>query len=140
MLRWPPCSARMTRSPVDVARVPDDQVRALLVGVLLLLADIADAQVGTGLDVGRHPLDDVAYAFVTVRMVGSAFELCADHVAWVLGEEAAAAVAALRRIVEGSKVLSFRLARRRPFDPAAVVDTLAVAWDEAMAALAPALA
>lgn len=76
-----------------------------------------------------------AYAFVTVRMVGSAFELCADHVAWVLGEEGTDAVTALGRIVEGSKVLSFRLARRRPFDPAPVVTALSEAWDEAMAAL-----
>ena len=33
------------------------------------------------------------YAFATVRMVGSAFEVGADHVEWVLGEAAAAAAA-----------------------------------------------
>ncbi len=80
-----------------------------------------------------------AYAFVTVRMVGSAFELLADHVDWVLGTDGAAAAAALRRIVEGSKVVSFRLARRRAFDPEAVVAPLAEAWDEGMGQLGRAL-
>lgn len=80
-----------------------------------------------------------AYAFVTVRMVGSAFELLADHVDWTLGAEGAAAAASLRRIVDGSKVVSFRLARRRPFDPEAVVAPLADAWDEGMSLLGRAL-
>ena len=77
-----------------------------------------------------------AYAFVTVRMVGSAFELLADHVDWVLGDAGAEASAALRRIVEGSKVMSFRLARRRSFDPEPALDSLATAWDESMQTLA----
>jgi hypothetical protein len=80
-----------------------------------------------------------AYAFVTVRMVGSAFELCADHVEWVLGAEGDEAARALRRIVDGSKVISFRLARRRPFDTEPVIATLAQAWDEGMDALGRAL-
>ncbi len=80
-----------------------------------------------------------AYAFVTVRMVGSAFELCADHVDWVLGADGAEAAAALRRIVEGSKTVSFRLARRRAFDPEPALAALAEAWDEGMAALGAAL-
>ncbi|HTX46911.1 MAG TPA: DUF1839 family protein [Solirubrobacteraceae bacterium] len=80
-----------------------------------------------------------AYAFVTVRMVGSAFELCADHVEWVLGAEGEEAAQALRRIVDGSKVISFRLARRRPFDTEPVIATLAQAWDEGMDALGRAL-
>ena len=42
---------------------------------------------------------------------------------------------ALARIVEGCKALSFRLARRRAFEPAAAVAALAAAWDEAMARL-----
>ncbi len=57
------------------------------------------------------------YAFATVRMVGSAFEAGASHVEWVLGERGAAAAAAMGRIVEGCKTLSFKLARRREFDP-----------------------
>jgi Domain of unknown function (DUF1839) len=80
-----------------------------------------------------------AYAFVTVRMVGSAFELCADHLEWALGPEGEEAAAAMRRIVDGSKVISFRLARRRPFDPEPVVASLAQAWDEGMEALGRAL-
>ncbi|MGI8506814.1 MAG: DUF1839 family protein [Solirubrobacteraceae bacterium] len=80
-----------------------------------------------------------AYAFVTVRMVGSAFELLADHVDWVLGQEGAAAATSLRRIVEGSKVVSFRLARRRSFDPEPVLAPLAEAWDDAMGQLGRAL-
>lgn len=79
------------------------------------------------------------YAFATVRMAGSAFELAAAHVDWLLGEEGAAAAAAFSRIVSGSKVLSFRLARRRPFDPLERIDELATAWDEGMDALARAL-
>jgi Domain of unknown function (DUF1839) len=80
-----------------------------------------------------------AYAFVTVRMVGSAFELLADHVDWTLGAEGAKAGEALRRIVEGTKTLSFRLARRRPFDSEPAVSTLAQAWQEGMEALGQAL-
>ncbi len=81
-----------------------------------------------------------AYAFVTARMVGSAFELCADHLDWVLGESGALAAGALRGIVEGSKVVSFRLARRRPFEPEAALAPLAEAWEEGMSALGVALA
>ncbi|MBV9309926.1 MAG: DUF1839 family protein, partial [Solirubrobacterales bacterium] len=80
-----------------------------------------------------------AYAFVTVRMVGSAFELLADHVQWVLGEDGSEPASALRRIVEGTKTVSFRLARRRPFDPQPAVASLAQAWDEGMEALGRAL-
>jgi uncharacterized protein DUF1839 len=75
-----------------------------------------------------------AYAFATVRMAGSAFELAASHLEWLFGDEAGGAVEPLRRIVEGSKVLSFRLARRRPFDPAPLVGDLSRAWQAAMAA------
>jgi hypothetical protein len=76
-----------------------------------------------------------AYAFATVRMVGSAFEICASHVDWLLGEQGAEAAASLREIVDGSKVLSFKLARRRPFDPAPAVAALADSWDAAMSRL-----
>jgi hypothetical protein len=76
-----------------------------------------------------------AYAFATVRMVGSAFEICASHLEWLLGTAGAPAAAALLRIVDGCKVLSFKLARRRAFDPAPAVSELAAAWDEAMRAL-----
>jgi hypothetical protein len=81
-----------------------------------------------------------AYAFATVRMVGSAFELAASHVDWLLGPEGGAAVEPMSRIVDGSKVLSFKLARRRAFDAEPAVAALAEAWDEAMAALDSAVA
>jgi Domain of unknown function (DUF1839) len=76
-----------------------------------------------------------AYAFATVRMAGSAFEVASAHVEWVLGDAGAAAVSAFTKIVEGCKALSFRLARRREFDPDEAVGALASAWDEAQARL-----
>ena len=78
-------------------------------------------------------LDDYhAYAFATVRMAGAAFELAASHVDWLLGREAEPAVDAMGEIVDGCKTLSFRLARRRAFDPRPYVAGLADAWDRAM--------
>lgn len=73
-----------------------------------------------------------AYAFVTVRMAGSAFELLADHVDWLLGADGAPAADSLRQIVEGTKTISFRLARRRPFDPAPALAALARSWADGM--------
>jgi len=80
-----------------------------------------------------------AYAFATVRMAGSAFEALASHADWLLGERAPASVEPLTRIVEACKVLSFRLARRKPFDPCEGLSTLTASWDEAMAQLHDAL-
>jgi hypothetical protein len=80
------------------------------------------------------------YAFATVRMVGSAFEVGASHVEWLLGEAGAPAAAAMGRIVEGCKILSFKLARRRAFDPEPTIAELALAWQEAFAGLERALA
>jgi hypothetical protein len=80
------------------------------------------------------------YAFATVRMLGSAFEAGATYSDWLLGERGAPASAAMGRIVETSKVLSFRLARRREFDPQPYLTEMAGAWDEAMAALDGAVA
>ena len=51
-----------------------------------------------------------AYAFATVRMAGSAFDLLRAHVTWLMGEDRARS---LDPIVEGCQILSFRLARRR---------------------------
>jgi len=76
-----------------------------------------------------------AYAFVTVRMVGAAFELLGGHVDWLFGDEGARAKAALDAIVEGSKTVSFRLARRRPFDPEPAVAAMAAAWEESIEAI-----
>jgi hypothetical protein len=73
-----------------------------------------------------------AYAFATVRMAGAGFELCASHVDWLLSARGARACAALARIVDGSKLLGFKLARRRQFDPQPALDALADAWDAAV--------
>jgi Domain of unknown function (DUF1839) len=82
-----------------------------------------------------------AYAFATVRMVGSGFELLAAQARWLLGEEASAdIVAAMDEIVSGTRLLSLKLARRRAFDPAPVVADLARAWDRATGGLDAALA
>ena len=80
-----------------------------------------------------------AYAFATVRMAGSAFEVAGSHVQWLFGERGTRSREALARIVEGCKALSFRLARRREFDPEPAVSALAAAWDEALAELDDAL-
>ena len=88
-------------------------------------------QLGEALpDLLRGDLSDYhAYAFATVRMAGSAFEIAADHARWLLGAEADAARTAMGEIVDGCKALSFRLARRRAFDPQPSIDALAAAWE-----------
>jgi len=81
-----------------------------------------------------------AYAFATARMAGSAFEVASSQAEWLLGDSASAASQALARIVEGCKALSFKLARRRPFEPESTLAALGLAWDEAMELLDGALA
>ncbi len=83
-----------------------------------------------------------AYAFATVRMVGSGFELLSAEARWLFGADGSAtdAVAAMGEIVDGSKLLSLKLARRRAFDPAPVIDSLAAAWERATGGLDAALA
>jgi hypothetical protein len=81
-----------------------------------------------------------AYAFATVRMAGSGAELAAAHADWLLDGRAAQATAALGRVVDASKLLSFKLARRRAFDPEPAVATLAEAWEEALGRLDDAVA
>jgi Domain of unknown function (DUF1839) len=80
------------------------------------------------------------YAFATVRMFGSAFEITASHADWLLGADGAVAIDELGRIVDSSKVLSLRLARRKPFDPQPLIEDLAGSWERAMAALDVAIA
>ena len=74
-----------------------------------------------------------AYTFANVRMAGAAFELAASHVSWLRGPERA--VAALTEIVDASKALSFRLARRKPFDAHDALAGPAAAWERATVAL-----
>jgi hypothetical protein len=81
-------------------------------------------------------LDDYhAYAFATVRMAGSAFELASAHTRWLLGAAGEPEATAMDEIVNGCKALSFRLARRAPFETAPRIEKLAHAWDRAMAGL-----
>ncbi len=80
------------------------------------------------------------FAFATARMFGSAFEITASHVQWLLQDEGAEAAEALGRIVAGSMVLSLKLARRKPFDPLPLLGELGEAWDSAMASLETKLA
>lgn len=79
-------------------------------------------------------LDDYhAYAFATVRMAGSAFEILRDHASWLLGSGEAETVSEqLQCIVDGCKALSFRMARRRPFDPSEPLAALSEAWQRAL--------
>jgi hypothetical protein len=81
-----------------------------------------------------------AYAFATARMAGSAFEVASSQAEWLLGDAGGGASKALLRIVEGCKLLSFKLARRRPFEPEAALSAPATAWDEAMELLDAAIA
>jgi hypothetical protein len=76
-----------------------------------------------------------AYAFATVRMVGAAFELATSATEWLYGPLGADAVEAMTRIVDGCKLLGFRLARRRAFDPQPVIETMTESWSEAIGAL-----
>ena len=69
-------------------------------------------------------------------MAGSAFELCASHLEWLFGDRAAAPRDRFAAIVAGSKALSFKLARRKPFDAQPLLAELATAWDEAMESIA----
>jgi hypothetical protein len=80
------------------------------------------------------------YAFATVRMAGSAFELLAAHVRWVLGPDGEEIASAMDEIVSGSMMLSLKLARRKVFDPSPVVGSLAAAWERAVGGLDAALA
>ena len=76
-----------------------------------------------------------AYAFATVRMVGAAFELAATQAEWLLGAAAKPAGDAMSTIVEGCKVLGFRLARRREFDPQPILESLSDSWRQTIAVL-----
>lgn len=76
-----------------------------------------------------------AYAFHNPRMAGASFELLASHVRWLLGDEGEKAAVALDDVVGGTKMLLFRLARRRAFDIAGVIGPMAEGYDTAMAEL-----
>ncbi|WP_205474951.1 DUF1839 family protein [Nocardioides sp. SYSU D00038] len=73
-----------------------------------------------------------AYAFANARMAGASFELLASHVRWLAGGDGEPAAAALDDVVGGTKMLLFRLARRRAFDVAGVVGPMAERWQAAI--------
>ncbi len=64
-----------------------------------------------------------------------------SHVDWLLGERGRRPRGARwAAIVDGCKTLSFKLARRREFDPEPAIAELAAAWEESFAKLDDALA
>jgi len=83
-----------------------------------------------------------AWAFATVRQLGSAFELAARHLAW-LGAQAPAGAETAREqfdaIATSAKTLILKLARvvtsRKPVDAVALFDDMASAWQIGMDAL-----
>jgi Domain of unknown function (DUF1839) len=83
-----------------------------------------------------------AWAFATVRQLGSAMELAALYLRWLdthLGTQHALAADAFERIAQGQKALILKLARavnsRKPFDVPAALGDMAGDWDRGMAAL-----
>ena len=78
-----------------------------------------------------------AYAFATIRQCGSAFETAQSFVEWLTESDPTpnSAGEAFARQVAGAKMLLLKLARRRPFDPAATIENLANDWETAITAL-----
>lgn len=80
------------------------------------------------------------YAFATVRQCGAAWETAATFVRWLEPRRYADAADAFDALHADAKTLLFRLARcaasGRPYDPEALLATMAVSWDTALDALA----
>jgi hypothetical protein len=76
-----------------------------------------------------------AYAFATVRIAGSGFEALGSYVDWLFGTDARGTTEPIARFVEACKILSFRLARRREFDPQEQLSALASSWEATIASL-----
>jgi len=91
-----------------------------------------------------------AWAFATVRQLGSAAELAALYLRWLAGAgtlgpsiddagQFAPAVEAYERISSGAKTFILKAARavngKKPFDGTAIFDDWAKAWDQAMTTL-----
>jgi len=82
------------------------------------------------------------YAFATFRQCGAAFELGGAYLRWLEahGERGLEPIAAACDVIAATtKTLQLKTARfsstNRPFDPMPLFDTIAAAWDEAMAGL-----
>ncbi len=87
-----------------------------------------------------------AWAFASVRQAGAAFELLAANLRWLaaLGQgELASPAERFNAISQGNKALILKGARavhtRRPLDAGAMMQEMAQAWDDGMAALDQAL-
>jgi hypothetical protein len=98
----------------------------------------ADVETLTGQPLPRFH----GYAFATLRQCGAAFELAGTYLRWLEtgGEGELEPVArACDQIATTAKTLQFKTARavsaHRPFDSRPMLDTMATAWDETMAAL-----
>jgi hypothetical protein len=80
-----------------------------------------------------------AWAFATVRQLGSAAELMALYLRWLDAAQYAQAAEAYDAISTGAKTFILKAARavmsKKPFDPAATFTEWASAWDRAIAAL-----
>jgi hypothetical protein len=77
-----------------------------------------------------------AYAFATVRLAGSGFEALGSYLEWLFGPDAAPLADPINGIVDASKALSFRLARRREFDADELLGAMARSWEQTMMLLA----
>lgn len=88
----------------------------------------------------RPGADFHGFAFVTLRQLGSCFELAGSYVRWLIanGEDAAIERAATEceAIASGTKTLLLKTARaanaRKPFDPAPLLGAMATSWTAAM--------
>lgn len=80
------------------------------------------------------------FAFATTRMGGAAAALGAAHVRWLLPEQGAPVADCLDRVATSARALTFRLMRRRPFEPGPLIQSLAQDWDEALERLRALLA
>jgi hypothetical protein len=83
-----------------------------------------------------------AWAFASVRQVGTAFELAAANLEWLTSAAAgdfSLAASAFRRVAESNKALILKAARavnsRKPLDTTALFADQERAWDEGIAAL-----
>ena len=83
-----------------------------------------------------------AWAFASVRQVGTAFELAAANLEWLTAQGAgdfSAPTSAFRRIAESNKALILKAARsvnsRKPLDTATLFADQEQAWDEGMSGL-----
>jgi hypothetical protein len=72
------------------------------------------------------------YAFATVRMVGSAATVGAGFSRWLLDSEGAVAAAHFDAAAQACTALSFRLARRKPFDTEPAIAAVQEPWEAAL--------